>query len=270
MSSFFFQKLFYGHTPLLLRRYGPLLLLWKVVRKWLCVSIVPFIPFNSMRILGYRLIGFKIGRNVFIGMQCYFDDVHPKRMEIEDDVVISYRVTIACHGPRTRDNRLILRRGCYIGAGATLLGGHIRGDIEVGPYATVGSCALVNRNIPPLASVVGVPARIVRTVRQPWESDDDKTDELMKRYLAESVPKPEILTNMGQFNETIFLQIKCSCDGPAFIHYTIDDSDPTEDSPLYTVPLRIDKATVLRAKVFKAGFLPSEVSLADIKIIRND
>ena len=91
------------------KRPGLPMLCWKAIRKWLCVSVMPFIPFNRLRIWGYRLIGFEIGRNVFIGMQCYLDDLHPTRMVIEDDVVVSYRVTFACHGPRTRDHRLILR-----------------------------------------------------------------------------------------------------------------------------------------------------------------
>ena len=164
------------------QRPGLPMLCWKAIRKWLCVSVVPFIPFNGLRIWGYRLIGFEIGRHVFIGMQCYLDDLHPTRMVIEDDVVVSYRVTFACHGPRTRDHRLILREGSYIGAGATLLGGLASGDVEIGPHATVGACSLVNRSVPPLATVAGVPARILRTGRTPWESDDPRTEEWCRKY----------------------------------------------------------------------------------------
>ena len=178
-----YEKLLRKPAPKWLRRDGLPTLFWKVFRKWLCVSVVPFIPFNGLRIWGYRLIGFQIGRRVFIGMQCYLDDLHPRRMVIEDDVVVSYRVTFACHGPRTRDHRLILRQGCYIGANATLLGGCLHGDVEIGPYATVGACALVTKSVPPLATVVGIPAKVVRTGRPPWESDDGRTEELCRKYL---------------------------------------------------------------------------------------
>lgn len=177
-----YEKLLRKPAPKWLRRDGLPTLFWKVFRKWLCVSVVPFIPFNGLRIWGYRLIGFQIGRRVFIGMQCYLDDLHPQRMVIEDDVVVSYRVTFACHGPRTRDHRLILRQGCYIGANATLLGGCLHGDVEIGPYATVGACALVNKSVPPLATVVGVPAKVVRSGRPPWEADDGRTEELCRKY----------------------------------------------------------------------------------------
>ncbi len=198
MLSSLYEKLLRRNAPPWLRRHGPLTLLWKSVRKWLCVSVVPFIPFNCVRILGYRLVGFKIGRHVFIGMQCYLDDLYPRRIVIEDKVVVSYRVTFACHGPRTRDHRLILRQGCYIGTGATLLGGLASGDVEIGPYATVGACALVNRSVPPLATVAGIPARILRTGRPPWGSDDSRTEELCKKYGVEAPASAEPLAKKEQ------------------------------------------------------------------------
>lgn len=150
---------------------------WRQIRKFLNVSIIPFIPFNPLRIWLYRLIGFKIGKGVFIGMQCYLDDYAPRRMVIEDKVTVSYRVTFACHGPRTDEPRLILREGCYIGCCAVLLGG-----VEIGPYATVGASAMVNRDVEPMTTVVGVPAKVIRRNRPPWRSEDYKTEELMQRF----------------------------------------------------------------------------------------
>jgi len=51
-----------------------------------------------LRIILYRLIGFKIGKDVFIGMKCYLDDVAIDKTIIEDEVVISYGCYFACHG----------------------------------------------------------------------------------------------------------------------------------------------------------------------------
>lgn len=70
-----------------------------MIRKYLNVVIIPTIPLNCLRIWGYRLVGFKIGKSVFIGMRCYLDDVMVEAITIEDNVTISYRVTFACHGP---------------------------------------------------------------------------------------------------------------------------------------------------------------------------
>jgi acetyltransferase-like isoleucine patch superfamily enzyme len=49
---------------------------------------------------------------------------------------------------------ILLRHGCSIGAGAVVVAG-----AEVGAYATVGAGAIVTRDVPPHALVVGNPAR---------------------------------------------------------------------------------------------------------------
>src|SRR5690349_8119360 len=63
-SPAFDQKLpYYAHYPLWL-------ILWKPIRKFLNVVLIPNIPFAALRIALYRLLGFKIGKRVFIGMKC--------------------------------------------------------------------------------------------------------------------------------------------------------------------------------------------------------
>lgn len=49
---------------------------------------------------------------------------------------------------------IVLREGCSIGAGAVVVAG-----TDVGAYATVGAGAVVTRDVPPHALVVGNPAR---------------------------------------------------------------------------------------------------------------
>ena len=52
-----------------------------------------------------------------------------------------------------------LRRGCRIGGGAVLLPG-----VEVGEEALVAAGAVVTRDVPARAVVMGVPAVVVRDV----------------------------------------------------------------------------------------------------------
>ena len=87
---------------------------------------------------------------------------------IEDDVFIGPNVTFANdrfprskHYPE-RFESIVIRRGASIGANATLLPG-----IEVGMGAMVGAGAVVTRDVPAHALVVGNPARVVRMLVDP-------------------------------------------------------------------------------------------------------
>ena len=67
-------------------------------RKWLSARVIPHLVLNGSRVFWYRVCGYKIGKNVFIGMRCYFDDLEPALFTVEDGVIISYGVFFACHG----------------------------------------------------------------------------------------------------------------------------------------------------------------------------
>ncbi len=50
----------------------------------------------------------------------------------------------------------------------------------------------------------------------------------------------------------------------ANIRYTTDGTDPTENSTIYTRPLKCNGFETIKAKSFKAGFLPSEAIVVEI------
>ena len=57
----------------------------------------------------------------------------------------------------------IIRRGASVGAGAILLPG-----IEIGEEAVIGAGAVVTKDVPPKAIVVGIPAHIKSTISKDW------------------------------------------------------------------------------------------------------
>jgi acetyltransferase-like isoleucine patch superfamily enzyme len=63
------------------------------------------------------------------------------------------------HAPGEGIHGATLRRACRIGGGAVLVPG-----VEVGEEAFVGAGAVVTRDVPKRAVVLGVPARHVRDV----------------------------------------------------------------------------------------------------------
>jgi acetyltransferase-like isoleucine patch superfamily enzyme len=84
---------------------------------------------------------------------------------VEDDVFVGPGVattnddTMSRHDPGERLRGPVLRRACRVGGGAVLTPG-----VEVGEEAFVAAGAVVTRDVPARAVVMGVPARIVREV----------------------------------------------------------------------------------------------------------
>ena len=84
-------------------------------------------------------------------------------VEIEDDVFIGPAAAFVNDlRPRSKNANpkyaaTLLKKGCSVGANATLLAG-----ITIGRFAMVGAAAVVTREVPDFALVVGNPARIRR------------------------------------------------------------------------------------------------------------
>ena len=77
--------------------------------------------------------------------------------EIETGVVIYQGVTLGGTGKQTGKRHPTIKKGAMISAGAKVLGG-----FTVGEYAKIGAGAVVLKDVPPYATVVGVPGIVVR------------------------------------------------------------------------------------------------------------
>jgi len=131
----------------------------KPIIKFLNLVIIPNTPFLRLRVMLYRLVGFKIGKNSDIGMKCYLDEIDPSKLIIKDNVTISCNCYFTCHGKSQTHTHIIINEGAYIGMRANILSG--KEGIEIGKNAIVGAGSLVNKSIPDNTTVVGVPARVV-------------------------------------------------------------------------------------------------------------
>lgn len=151
------------------------LILWKPVRKWLNVVLIPNVVFTRLRVALYRLIGYRIGRNVFIGMKCYLDDVDPAMTTIDDGAVISYGTYFAVHGPNQKHAPIHIMEKAYIGMRCTIVAG--RDGVTIGPNALIGAGSLVNQSIPANAVAAGSPVRVLRIDETPSTQGNDPSGE---------------------------------------------------------------------------------------------
>jgi len=97
----------------------------------------------------------RVQTNVYLTAFTLVEDdvfVGPCTMTTNDDTMARHRPEMAIRGAT-------LRRACRVGGGAVLTPG-----VEIGEEAFVAAGAVVTRDVPPRAVVMGVPARVVREV----------------------------------------------------------------------------------------------------------
>jgi serine O-acetyltransferase len=109
---------------------------------------------------GRWLTGIEIHPGAMIGRRVFIDHgmgvVIGETAEIGDDTTLYHGVTLGGTSWNAGKRHPTLGRGVVVGAGATILG-----PVHVGDGAKIGSNAVVVRDVPPGATAVGIPARIV-------------------------------------------------------------------------------------------------------------
>lgn len=107
----------------------------------------------------------KIGDNVFINSNLLA--MARGGIVIEDNVQIAANVQLLTnnHDPYDRAvlecKPILIKKGAWIGAGATILPG-----VCVGEHSIVGAASVVTKDVPDYAVVVGNPAKIIKMLDQ--------------------------------------------------------------------------------------------------------
>jgi serine O-acetyltransferase len=116
--------------------------------------------------LGRFLTGIEIHPGATIGKRLFIDHgmgvVIGETAIIGNDVTMFHGVTLGGVGKSQGKRHPTLGNSAMIGTGATILG-----DITIGNNVRIGANAVVLSNIPPSATVVGIPGRVIS---QPTET----------------------------------------------------------------------------------------------------
>jgi UDP-2-acetamido-3-amino-2,3-dideoxy-glucuronate N-acetyltransferase len=98
--------------------------------------------------------GVTLEDDVFCGPSCVFTNVHTPRAFINR---------------KNEFGEIVVRRGATIGANATVICGRPQGRTELGAYCFIAAGAVVTKDVPPYALMVGTPARRVGWVSRAGE-----------------------------------------------------------------------------------------------------
>jgi acetyltransferase-like isoleucine patch superfamily enzyme len=103
-------------------------------------------------------MGVKIGKNVFLGKYCIIDDNYSELISIEDNVVISFGVTIITHD-HSKDivAPVTIKKGAFLGSRSVILPG-----VTIGEKSIVGAGAVVTKDVPVNSTVVGSSAQVIK------------------------------------------------------------------------------------------------------------
>ena len=114
-------------------------------------------------ISGAALDKLVIGDNVYINSNSLL--MARGGITIEDDVMLAANVQLLSNNHDEYNRNVLLckpihiKKGAWIGAGATILPG-----VTIGEYAIVGASAVVTKDVGDYEVAVGVPAKIVKTL----------------------------------------------------------------------------------------------------------
>jgi acetyltransferase-like isoleucine patch superfamily enzyme len=111
--------------------------------------------FFAIKIILYRRLGAKIGRNVKIfGI---LDGVNPHLIEIGDNVVIGRGSSILAHCPIKGGKGVKIGSNTWLGYGVIVMPG-----VTIGENSIIGAGSLVTRDVPANSIAAGHPAVVIR------------------------------------------------------------------------------------------------------------
>ena len=106
------------------------------------------------------------------------------------------------------------------------------------------------------------------TIRlRPFVEADIKDEQLYEQNVFATfsmVSTPQLVTDAKRFDSPMKVSLRCD-NTDAKIYYTLDGSEPTKRSKLYTKPFTIEESVTVKAKAFAKDYMPSFVMVEEFK-----
>lgn len=142
---------------------------------WFLANRARFSPlrkfFPKMPNLCWRICGVKVGKNVFIGPDVYYDVDFAKYITIEDEVAIAPHSAIFAHrrvmddyhvgdkyfGCPQKPRPVLIKKGACVGIGSLVTPG-----VTIGEGSVIGAGSVVTKDIPDWCLAAGSPCKVMR------------------------------------------------------------------------------------------------------------
>lgn len=133
------------------------------VRNTIYMLLAYACPNNKLRQWFHRRRGVHIGKNVYLGMFCFLDNLYPEYIYIEDHVAINAGTMILTHfNPMQHLSNLfqaqvapvLIKSGTMVAVRSTILPG-----VCIGKNAIVSAGSVVEKDVADCSIVKGVPAK---------------------------------------------------------------------------------------------------------------
>ena len=111
----------------------------------------------------YRLVGVNIGKNVFIGTNCYFDELNLKGIYLDDSCFVTRDCVILSHFMNSKDGSfelgtVRLSKGAFLGVNSI-----ISKPVSIGVNSIVGAGSIVTKDIPDNVIAAGNPCKVIKS-----------------------------------------------------------------------------------------------------------
>ena len=136
---------------------------WKAmifITKAIVIATVFKLPSNALKVWTLRRFGARVGKNVYFSSGAWIDPTFPELITIEDKVFFGMNAKIFNHEYRRdefRAGKVIVRTGAFVGGFAVIAPG-----VEIGENASLSAFAVAIHDVPPGATLVAVPPRIIK------------------------------------------------------------------------------------------------------------
>lgn len=140
----------------------------RVALNYVVILICRLSPSLRLKRFLFRRLGMSVGAGVAWGLESTPDVFWPELITVEDHAIVGYDATILCHEflqDEYRTGEVVIGHRAMVGAGAVVLPG-----VTIGDNAQVAANSLVTEDVPPNATVAGVPATVT-------EEPDEKATE---------------------------------------------------------------------------------------------